>query len=184
MSAPRLSPISPVASAEMNGWLVAIAILIGLYIGLSREHHHASPSPSPPNDAPAPRAPVRASGAFHIHNNAGGDLEKFQETFDEAQREGRKIVISGFCYSACTLALAYGACVMPRAVLGYHAATEYGPNIPERYSPSGTAIILAATPPEIRQQLQPLTTQLQRIPASRIPARYWCSPPPTRQARQ
>ncbi len=167
----------------MNGWMVAIAILIGLFTGMNREHHHASPSPPPDAPAPAPHALARPSGVLRIHNNGGGDIEEFQKAFGEAQRAGRRIVISGYCYSACTLALSYGACVMPGAMLGYHAATEYGPNIPVRYSPSGTAMMMAATPPEIRQLLRPLTARLQRIPASRIPARYWCSPPPTRQAR-
>ena len=161
----------------MNWAMVAIAIAIGFFIGNSLDHRaHTSAVP-----APASRpASTTTTDALYIHNSIGGDIEVFQNTFAQAQREGRQIIISGYCYSACTLALGYGACVMSGTRLGYHAATEYGPGIPMRYSPSGTATVLDATPEEIRHKLRlPLTESLQYITTSQIPSRYLCPTSPS-----
>ena len=122
--------------------------------------------------------------ALHLHNNPGGDIDEFQANFAKAKQEGRPIIISGDCYSACTLALSYGACVMPGTRLGYHAASEYGPGIPLRYSLDGTAIVEAAIPSEIKQFLRPLTVErIQYVPASKIPSRYWCKSQPVQAAQ-
>ncbi len=60
-----------------------------------------------------------------IHNGPGGRFDLFAEKIAGHIARGDRIVISGYCPSACTMHLAVpGACIKPDAVLGFHGANS------------------------------------------------------------
>jgi hypothetical protein len=68
--------------------------------------------------------PCRA--AIRIEDDLGGRLGDYILRYSNAGQSGKKIIIDGRCYSACTtvigLVLPKSICVTPRAQLGFHAA--------------------------------------------------------------
>jgi hypothetical protein len=57
----------------------------------------------------------------YITSDGGGFVVAYADKYNRMYAAGEKIVISGQCYSSCTMALAYpNACLMPHALLGFH----------------------------------------------------------------
>lgn len=124
-----------------------------------------------------------AFAAYTIDSDGGGNIVTYANRYADLQRRGVKIVIRGGCYSACTMALGYGACVMPKATLGFHPA-YYSLGITYAISNSGTAFMAARIPPDIRRMVNkrggftdkhgfrypPITS----FRGSDLPAKYRC----------
>jgi len=56
----------------------------------------------------------------------GGDIDEFTAKYEKIRKSGRKVVIDGTCFSACTIVASLPhdqVCVTPRASLGVHLAT-------------------------------------------------------------
>lgn len=125
-----------------------------------------------------------ATAAYTIDADGGGNIVQYANRYADLQRRGVKIVIRGGCYSACTMALGYGACVYPKAILGFHPA--YWPlGIKYIISKSGTRFMASHYPPDILRMVNRrggLTDKGGwRYPAitsfrgSELPAKYRCS---------
>ncbi len=124
-----------------------------------------------------------AIAAYTIDSDGGGNVAQYANRYADLQRRGVKIVIRGGCYSSCTMALGYGACVMKQATLGFHPA--YWPlGITYIISKSGTAFMRAHYPADIQRMVDrrggltdkhgwrypPITS----FRGSELPARYRC----------
>jgi hypothetical protein len=103
-------------------------------------------------------AALATSVAFadvRITNDQGGEITSYLEKFHEMRAAGERLIIDGPCLSACTLFTAFiprdHACVTPRAVLGFHAASYYDDAsrslVPTRH---GSALVMRLYPPQIR----------------------------------
>jgi len=59
-----------------------------------------------------------------IHDNGGGEFNDFADKVQRHSAHGDQIIISGRCFSACTMLLAVpGACITRSAVLGFHGGS-------------------------------------------------------------
>lgn len=96
--------------------------------------------------------PVAAE--VRILASPGGEVGSFLALFEVLRRSGRRIVIDGPCYSACTLVLGIvprdRICVTGRARLGFHAAWAYAPDGSKIDSPAGTASLWRMYPSGVR----------------------------------
>jgi len=128
---------------------------------------------APAADADAHRAPVRTQVALAVappaddsdrsvarresdagppvmighssDDHDGGDIEIFAAKYDKIKKSGRKVVIDGLCFSACTIVASLPkdqVCVTPNASLGVHLAesddgvdTEYTDWAVKKYYP-------------------------------------------------
>ncbi len=68
-----------------------------------------------------------------LDDHDGGDIEVFAEKYERIKKSGRKVVIDGLCFSACTIVASLPkdqVCVTPNASLGVHlAADDDGPDV-------------------------------------------------------
>jgi hypothetical protein len=68
--------------------------------------------------------------AVRISDDRGGQIGTYVTKFRHLRSSGQSVIIDGLCASACTIVL--GAvprdriCVTPRAMLGFHAAYDFG----------------------------------------------------------
>jgi hypothetical protein len=71
-----------------------------------------------------------SAAPYRVWNDPGGIITNHEIKYRRLTLEGRQIQILGYCASACTLVLAYvprnRVCVGPKAVLGFHQASEPG----------------------------------------------------------
>src|SRR5258708_35800126 len=72
-------------------------------------------------------AGVRASdAAVRIREDRGGRIGAYVDKYKGLRSSGEKVIIDGYCVSACTIVLGSVApdriCVTSRARLGFHAA--------------------------------------------------------------
>src|SRR4051812_38129437 len=67
-----------------------------------------------------------AESHFILQNDAGGDVTQYAHHFLLIKRSGERVVVSGACFSACTMVLSNPmACAMPSARFGFHSARRY-----------------------------------------------------------
>jgi hypothetical protein len=96
-----------------------------------------------------------ASATVRISEDRGGRIVSYLYKFAVIRAAGEQVMIDGTCASACTMILGQiphdRICVTPRAVLGFHAAWEYGDQGRPVASRNGTRFLLATYPPEIRR---------------------------------
>jgi hypothetical protein len=79
---------------------------------------------------------------YVIHHDPGGVVMRYADRFEGKEQ---RIIIDGWCASACTLALGQPhTCVTPRAKLGFHAAS----------GDFGTQYLLASYPEKVRQWIE------------------------------
>ena len=73
-----------------------------------------------------------SDAAVRIARDAGGRIETYVGKYQGVRSSGERVIIDGFCASACTIVL--GAvphdriCVTSHANLGFHAAWDFGAN--------------------------------------------------------
>jgi hypothetical protein len=69
---------------------------------------------------------VAAAADYRITQDYGGLVNRYKLKYLEVRDRGERVIIDGFCGSACTLVLGIvpldRICVTPRARLGFHAA--------------------------------------------------------------
>lgn len=63
----------------------------------------------------------------------GGDIDVFAAKYQRIKKSGRRVVIDGLCFSACTIVASLPkdqVCVTPKAALGVHmVSTDDGPDV-------------------------------------------------------
>lgn len=67
---------------------------------------------------------VCSSSARTIREDHGGRLIDYMLAAAQAREKNERVVIDGYCASACTLYLSTNYCATRRAVLGFHSATD------------------------------------------------------------
>jgi len=104
-------------------------------------------------------APTARADWFGRSMDRGGDVGAYQSRI--ANSGGKRHVISGDCMSACTLWLASkSTCVMPDAVLYFHAAAEgvmrgHMVNPWKEVSSFGNSMLLDMYPARVREVVRP-----------------------------
>src|SRR5262249_22209534 len=74
-----------------------------------------------------------------INQSLGGRIDQFEVEIDHIARTGQRVVLDGFCASACTMILAVPTlCATDRALLGFHEAYSVGIG-GKTPAPAGTA---------------------------------------------
>lgn len=67
---------------------------------------------------------------IRITRDQGGQIGRYLDRYERLRASGQKIIIDGFCASACTIVLATiphdKICVTPNASLAFHAASDLG----------------------------------------------------------
>jgi hypothetical protein len=90
-----------------------------------------------------------------IQNDPGGKIGDYVQKYTDLAYRQERIVISGWCNSACTLLLGIvpvsRVCVRPGASLGFHSASlgQLGP-----YSEYGTRVMWMFYPKRVRQMIR------------------------------
>ena len=96
----------------------------------------------------------RAKSEVLIKNDVGGDIPQYFVKYLYLQLSGERVVIDGYCLSACTLALGLVAqdkrCFTNKARLGFHAAYTESGSLRIK-NPVGTDVLWLVYPPEIRR---------------------------------
>jgi hypothetical protein len=73
-----------------------------------------------------------AVSAVRITNDRGGHIGSYVIKYQRLASAGESVIIDGLCASACTILLSElprdKICVTSRAMLGFHAAWNFGPN--------------------------------------------------------
>lgn len=73
-----------------------------------------------------------ANSAVRITHDPGGRIGSYISKYQRLSQAGESVIIDGLCASACTIVLSElphnKICVTSRAVLGFHAAWNYGRN--------------------------------------------------------
>jgi hypothetical protein len=100
---------------------------------------------------------LAAVGASHaavrIADDRGGRIGNYVTKFQRLRSSGQSVIIDGLCASACTLVL--GAvprnkiCVTSRAMLGFHAAYDFGINGPIA-NPEATMMLYSMYPTPVQ----------------------------------
>jgi hypothetical protein len=93
-----------------------------------------------------------------IRSSPGGEIGPYLDLFMLVNASGRRVVIDGPCYSACTLVLSVvpreRICVTRRAVLGFHAASSLDASGRRTLEPEASVAVLNAYPPAIRRWIR------------------------------
>ena len=98
-----------------------------------------------------------ALGDVRIAASGGGDVSAYSKFFALLEQSGRRIVLDGPCFSACTLVLSAipreRICVTPRAVLGFHAAQWLDTRSRRKY-PASARVLASAYPADVRSWIE------------------------------
>ncbi len=101
-------------------------------------------------------APSIASAQIvRIADDPGGRIGTFVDKYQNLRTSGQTVVIDGLCASACTIVL--GALprerilFTPRAILGFHAAWDFGPNGREVTNREATQMLYSMYPQDVRR---------------------------------
>jgi len=102
---------------------------------------------------------VRASATeVRILSSTGGVAASYVNFFTQVRKSGKKVVIDGYCLSACTLVLNIvprnQICVTRRAVLGFHAPRYVDRNGRITRTKRATRAVTASYPPAVRAWLR------------------------------
>jgi hypothetical protein len=96
--------------------------------------------------------PVKPNATMVIQQDPGGLLHERQKHVIDIRSKGMKVVVNGYCMSACTMYLSLirsgQVCATDKAQFWFHHATDSRTNQPSRI---GTEIYLASLPPHIQQ---------------------------------
>ena len=99
-----------------------------------------------------------ASAELRIQASAGGRIGDYLRLFMQVREDGRRVVIDGPCFSACTLVLSVvpreRICVTRRAVLGFHAAWMPDQNGRPRRHVTGTQLLMDTYPPAVKSWIR------------------------------
>lgn len=99
--------------------------------------------------------PVRAAETVEVANDPGGIIGTFIDKYTHIRVAGQRVVVRGYCNSACTLITglvpADRVCVAPGAVFGFHSAFDRDPG---RFAPDGTALLWSIYPAKVRAMLR------------------------------
>jgi hypothetical protein len=101
---------------------------------------------------------VAGVGASHavvrIADDRGGRIGTYVDRYQDLRQSGETVIIDGLCASACTIVL--GAiprdriCVTSHAMLGFHAAWDFGANGRAITNPEATQMLYAMYPSQVR----------------------------------
>ncbi len=98
---------------------------------------------------------AQAQWENRITEDRGGHIGEYVDRYQNQKSWHQPVIIDGLCASACTLVLANVAtehvCVTKRAVLGFHAAFDYGPRGTEVTNPEATQVLLYSYPAGVRR---------------------------------
>ena len=96
-----------------------------------------------------------AAAVVRITDDRGGNIGAYWSRYMALRDAGEQIIIDGTCSSACTLVFGIvphdRICVMPKAVLGFHAAWRPGFLGFEVINDPGTRTLWSLYPAPIRQ---------------------------------
>jgi hypothetical protein len=90
-----------------------------------------------------------------IAEDRGGRIGTYVDKYHELRSSGETVIIDGLCASACTIVL--GAvphdkiCVTSHAVLGFHAAWDFGANGRPVTNPEATHMLFSMYPSAVRR---------------------------------
>lgn len=97
----------------------------------------------------------QVSALTRIHDDVGGRIGQYVETFAAIRDSGERVMIDGACLSACTMVLGLiprdRICVTERALLGFHAAWMPGPTGRPVHSQIGTQTLWEVYPQHVRK---------------------------------
>jgi hypothetical protein len=96
-------------------------------------------------------------GASHavvrIADDRGGRIGTYVDKYQGLRSSGEAVIIDGLCASACTIVL--GArdkiCVTSHAMLGFHAAWDFGANGRAITNPEATQMLYSMYPSPVRR---------------------------------
>ncbi|MBI5264513.1 MAG: hypothetical protein HY852_22180 [Bradyrhizobium sp.] len=101
-------------------------------------------------------AGVGASQAVvRIADDRGGRIGTYVDKYQDLRNSGETVIIDGLCASACTIVL--GAiphdriCVTSHAMLGFHAAWDFGANGRAVTNPEATQMLYLMYPKPVRR---------------------------------
>src|SRR5262245_17129055 len=96
-----------------------------------------------------------ANSAVRITNDRGGLIGKYVVKYQHMASAGETVIIDGLCASACTLVLSElphdKICVTQRALLGFHAAWNYGRGGRTFTDPEATLMLYSTYPTPVRR---------------------------------
>jgi hypothetical protein len=90
-----------------------------------------------------------------IADDRGGRIGTYVDRYQDLRQSGETVIIDGLCASACTIVL--GAiprdriCVTSHAMLGFHAAWDFGANGRAITNPEATQLLYAMYPSQVRR---------------------------------
>ena len=93
--------------------------------------------------------------AIRIADDRGGKIGTYIDRYQGLRSSGETVIIDGLCASACTMVL--GAvpreriCVTSQAVLGFHAAWDFGANGLAVTNPGATQMLYSLYPSSVRR---------------------------------
>jgi hypothetical protein len=95
-----------------------------------------------------------SDAAVRIVEDSGGRIGTYVDRYEGVRSSGEKVVIDGYCVSACTIVLGTvphdKICVTPRARLGFHAAWDIGSNGRKITNLQATQSLYSMYPFEVR----------------------------------
>jgi len=96
-----------------------------------------------------------AVSAVRITNDRGGHIGSYVIKYQRLASAGESVSIDGLCASACTILLSElprdKICVTSRAMLGFHAAWNFGPNGRTFTDPEATLMLYSTYPTPVRR---------------------------------
>lgn len=96
------------------------------------------------------------SFGYNISNDYGGELAKYIDKYLFVNEDNVKVIISGYCYSACTLLIGIidkeKICVENDAMFGFHSASTVSDG-QFSFSLSGSRLMWLFYSEEVRQKL-------------------------------
>jgi len=98
-------------------------------------------------------------GASHavvrIADDRGGRIGTYVDRYQGLRSSGETVIIDGLCASACTIVLGAIAhdkiCVTSHAMLGFHAAWDFGANGRAITNPEATQMLYSMYPSPVRR---------------------------------
>jgi hypothetical protein len=91
-----------------------------------------------------------AKADIRITADPGGSVAVYRAKVEALRYSGEKVVVDGVCNSSCTLYLTLPPsqiCVTPRAIFGFHAATNSDTGLP---NPRETDALWHSYPPKVQ----------------------------------
>jgi hypothetical protein len=106
------------------------------------------------------------AGDIIILGTNGGYFNSFASIFDHWQEKGKRLIITGPCLSACTIALGNPkACAMPEAYFGFHQSRRYNNKTKEFIGTSEEVnrLLWERYPAKVRATIKELTPELKYV---------------------